>query len=135
MAALDDDVFVKAGVVLNPATPLEAVEWVLDDIDFVLIMGVNPGFGGQSFIPSSLEKIAALSEMIKIKNSNALIQVDGGVGSSNIKALARAGIRSFVAGSAIFNTPDYKETIEGLRNIISTFLFRGLCTERRSHMR
>lgn len=111
------DVPVKAGVALNPATPLSAVEWVIEELDFVLIMSVNPGFGGQKFIHSSLEKIGELSKMIKAKNSRAIIQVDGGVGPSTIEDVARAGTTSFVAGSAIFNTPDYKKTIKALKGL------------------
>ena len=106
---------VKAGVALNPATPLSSIEWVIDQLDFVLIMSVNPGFGGQKFIESSIDKIKALSKLLKEKNSNAIIQVDGGINNSTIKAVSMAGATSFVAGSAIFNTADYKETILGLR--------------------
>ena len=106
---------VKAGVALNPATPLSAIEWVIDQLDFVLIMSVNPGFGGQKFIESSIDKIKALSKLLKEKNSNAIIQVDGGINNSTIKAVSMAGATSFVAGSAIFNTKNYKETILGLR--------------------
>lgn len=106
---------IKAGVALNPATPLSAIEWVLNDVDFVLIMSVNPGFGGQKFIDSSIEKIKALSKMIKERNSKAIIQVDGGIGFETIGKVADAGATSFVAGSAIFKTADYKETIMRLR--------------------
>ena len=106
---------VKAGVALNPATPLSSIEWVIDQLDFVLIMSVNPGFGGQKFIESSIDKIKALSKLLKEKNSNAIIQVDGGINNSTIKAVSMAGATSFVAGSAIFNTKNYKETILGLR--------------------
>ncbi len=106
---------VKAGVALNPATPLSSIEWVIDQLDFVLLMSVNPGFGGQKFIESSVLKIKSLSKMLKQKNSNAIIQVDGGINKSTIKAVSMAGATSFVAGSAIFNTEDYKETISSLR--------------------
>ncbi len=106
---------VKAGVALNPATPLSSIEWVIDQLDFVLIMSVNPGFGGQKFIESSIDKIKALSKLLKEKNSNAIIQVDGGINNSTIKAVSMAGATSFVAGSAIFNTENYKETISSLR--------------------
>ncbi|MFK5952585.1 MAG: ribulose-phosphate 3-epimerase [Desulfobacterium sp.] len=105
---------IKAGVALNPGTPLSVLEWVLDSLDFVLIMSVNPGFGGQSFIPSSLEKVKALAEMIKAKNSQAIIQMDGGVAPDTIADVARAGTECFVAGSAIFKTPDYAATIKDL---------------------
>ncbi|MBF0257733.1 MAG: ribulose-phosphate 3-epimerase [Desulfamplus sp.] len=110
------EINVKAGVALNPATPLSAVEWVIEDVDFVLIMSVNPGFGGQKFIPSSLEKIKLLAAMIKERNSKAIIQVDGGVSPKTISQIADAGATSFVAGSAIFNSSDYKETIDNLRD-------------------
>ena len=109
---------IKAGVALNPGTPLSAVEWVLDDLDFVLIMSVNPGFGGQSFITSSLKKIRDLAALIRAKKSRAIIQVDGGVGPDTIGEVARAGADSFVAGSAIFNTPDYTATITRMRQEI-----------------
>ena len=110
---------VKAGVALNPATPLSSIEWVIEELDFVLIMSVNPGFGGQKFIKSSLNKIQRLSEMIKANNASAIIQVDGGVGPATIADVARAGATSFVAGSAIFNTPDYKETIQGFKQSVA----------------
>jgi len=108
----DKKIPIKAGVALNPGTPLSVLEWVLDSLDFVLIMGVNPGFGGQSFIPSSIEKIKALADMIKAKNSHAIIQVDGGVALDTIADVAKAGTECFVAGSAIFKTPDYTATIK-----------------------
>ncbi len=111
---------VKAGVALNPATPLSSIEWIVDQLDFVLIMSVNPGFGGQKFIESSIEKIAQLSQLLKQKNSTAIIQVDGGINIKTIEQVSRAGATSFVAGSAIFNTPDYTETIARMRrNIVS----------------
>jgi ribulose-phosphate 3-epimerase len=106
---------VKAGVALNPGTPLSSIEWIIDQLDFVLIMSVNPGFGGQKFIGSSIDKVAALSRLLKEKNSDAIIQVDGGVNCDTIRQIHGAGATSFVAGSAIFNTPDYKETISALR--------------------
>jgi len=105
----------KAGIALNPATPLSSIEWVADQLDFVVIMSVNPGFGGQKFIKSSIDKIKTLSKMLKENSSDAIIQVDGGVNSETIKAISNAGATSFVAGSAIFNTEDYKETILNLR--------------------
>jgi len=108
---------VKAGVALNPATPLSSIEYVIDLLDFVLIMSVNPGFGGQKFINASLDKITALSGMLSDAGANALIQVDGGVNNETMEAVARAGARCFVAGSAIFNTPDYTETIARLRTL------------------
>ena len=106
---------IKAGVALNPATPLSSIEWVADQLDFVLIMSVNPGFGGQKFIESSIDKIKALSQLLKEKNPDAIIQVDGGINKNTIKSVSKAGATSFVAGSAIFNTKDYKEAISNLR--------------------
>lgn len=115
----ETDIPLKAGVALNPATPLSTIEWVIEELDFVLIMSVNPGFGGQKFIPSSLSKIRRLSEMIKANNASAIIQVDGGVGPDTIRDVAKAGATAFVAGSAIFNTPDYKKTIQEFREKVS----------------
>ncbi len=109
---------VKAGVALNPATPLSGIEYIIDQLDFVLVMSVNPGFGGQKFIESSITKIKALSDMLKKHESDAIIQVDGGINNKTISTVAQAGATSFVAGSAIFNTPDYAETISGLRQAI-----------------
>jgi len=109
---------VRPGVVLNPATPLATIEWVLADVDFVLVMSVNPGFGGQQFIPSSLEKIAQLRMMIQTRGLSTLIQVDGGVNAGTIAAVAAAGADVFVAGSAIFGNPDYAATIASLRPLI-----------------
>lgn len=108
---------VKAGVALNPATPLDQIEWILDDLDFVLIMSVNPGFGGQSFINSSIEKIKRLSTLINDRGLNTIIQVDGGVSSKTIGTIAAAGATSFVAGSAIFHSPDYAATISEMKSI------------------
>ena len=107
---------VKAGVALNPATPLSALEWVLEDLDFVLIMSVNPGFGGQGFIKNSLEKIMALKQIIADRGLSTLIQIDGGVNSKTIAEIASAGVDSFVAGSAIFKSADYQETIRDFRS-------------------
>jgi ribulose-phosphate 3-epimerase len=106
---------VKPGVALNPATPLSSIEYIADQLDFVLIMSVNPGFGGQKFIESSIEKIRALADLLAKKNPSALIQVDGGINADTIASVAKAGARCFVAGSAIFNTPDYTDTIAALR--------------------
>ena len=105
----------KPGVVLNPATPLSALDWILEELDFVLLMSVNPGFGGQSFIESALEKILALRQTIVRRGLSTLIQVDGGVNKKSIGRIAAAGAGVFVAGSAIFGSPDYTETISGLR--------------------
>ena len=109
---------VKAGVAINPATPVDSLEWILEYLDFVLIMSVNPGFGGQSFIPNSLERIRTLSKMIANKGLSTLIQIDGGVGKKTIEEIAGAGTDSFVAGSAIFGSSDYKETINFFREKI-----------------
>lgn len=108
----------RPGVVLNPATPLSAVEWILDDVEFVLIMSVNPGFGGQAFIPGSLDKIRSLRKMIQERGLSTLIQVDGGVNEKTIEAISQAGVDVFVAGSAIFGSKNYKKTIDGFRKQI-----------------
>ena len=108
----------RAGVVLNPATPIQAVQWVLEDIDFVLIMSVNPGFGGQQFISNSLEKIRDLKKFIQSSGLPVLIQVDGGVNNGTIKDVSLAGADVFVAGSAVFGSDDYKETIRTFRSLI-----------------
>jgi ribulose-phosphate 3-epimerase len=105
----------RAGVVLNPATPLCSIEWILEFVDIVMIMSVNPGFGGQSFIPNTLQKISALKEMIDARQPDVQIEVDGGVKAQNINAIAAAGADVFVAGSAIFNTDDYKQSIAALK--------------------
>lgn len=113
---------IKAGVALNPATPLSSIEWVLPDLDFILIMSVNPGFGGQKFIQNSLEKIAKLKEILEKRNLPALIQIDGGVNSNTITEIAMAGTDSFVAGSAIFGSKNYSETIQDFHQKINTAL-------------
>ena len=105
---------IKAGVALNPSTPLSSIEWILESVDFVLIMSVNPGFGGQAFIPNSIDKIKALRNMIKERGSSTLIEIDGGVTEKNIEEISIAGADAFVAGSAIFGTQDYKKAIKGL---------------------
>ncbi len=105
----------KAGLVLNPATPVEVLDWVLEDLDLVLLMSVNPGFGGQAFIPSTLDKLRAVRAMIDKLGKPVLLEVDGGVKADNIGAIAAAGADAFVAGSAIFNTPDYAEVIARMR--------------------
>ena len=109
----------KAGLVFNPATSLSALENVLDDIDLVLIMSVNPGFGGQSFIHSSLDKIAKVRKMIDDSGKGIRLEVDGGINNETINLAAKAGADTFVAGSAIFNTSNYEETITTLRSKIS----------------
>ena len=105
----------RPGVVLNPSTPLDSLEWVLEDVDYVLIMSVNPGFGGQAFIPSSLMKIKALHKQILERGLSVLIQVDGGVNEKTIAEIASAGTDVFVAGSAIFGSKDYQKTIQRFR--------------------
>lgn len=109
---------VKAGAVLNPATPLATLEWSLELLDFVLLMSVNPGFGGQTFIENSLEKISALRAMIRGKKLSTLIQVDGGVNKETIQAVSSAGADVFVAGSAIFGTADYSGAISTFRKLM-----------------
>lgn len=108
----------KAGVALNPSTPLSALDWVLEDLDFILIMSVNPGFGGQKFIRNSLDKIRKLRAMLQDHGLKALIQVDGGVNKSTIEEIAQAGADVFVAGSAVFGSSDYGETISSFRKLI-----------------
>ena len=108
----------KAGLVFNPATSLSALENVLDDIDLVLIMSVNPGFGGQSFIYSSLDKIAQVREMIDSSGKDIRLEVDGGINKETIGLASKAGADTFVAGSAIFNTENYEQTISELRSKI-----------------
>src|SRR5210317_1555908 len=105
----------KAGVSLNPATPVETLDVILDDLDLVLVMSVNPGFGGQSFIPSALDKIKALRQRISQRGLATELEVDGGVKVENIAEIATAGADVFVAGSAVFNANDYAATITALR--------------------
>jgi len=105
----------KAGLVFNPATPLNVLEHVMDKLDLILIMSVNPGFGGQSFIPEALKKIAAVRKLIDQSGREILLEVDGGIKIENIAAAAKAGADTFVAGSAIFGKPDYKAVIDAMR--------------------
>ncbi|MBW1754076.1 MAG: ribulose-phosphate 3-epimerase, partial [Deltaproteobacteria bacterium] len=112
------EVGLRAGVVLNPSTPLSAIEWVLKYVDIVMIMSVNPGFGGQDFIPNSLDKIRDLRGMIQKNGLSTLIEIDGGVNEKTIKNISDAGVDVFVAGSAIFGSPDYKKTIAKFRELI-----------------
>jgi len=109
------DAGARPGVVLNPATPLEALQWILDYADLVLVMSVNPGFGGQAFIANSIEKIQRLRQMIMEKRLTTLIEIDGGVSDKTIGNIAAAGADVFVAGSAIFGSRDYAAAIRGLR--------------------
>lgn len=105
----------RAGLVLNPATPLQVLEYVMDKLDFILLMSVNPGFGGQSFIPSTLAKLAKVKQLVRDSGRNIRIEVDGGVSAANIREIALAGADTFVAGSAIFGKPDYTAVIAGMR--------------------
>ena len=105
----------QAGVVLNPATPLSILEWVIDQIDMVLLMSVNPGFGGQSFIPHVKDKIAETKKIIDASGRDIRLEVDGGVKVDNIGELAALGADTFVAGSAIFNQDDYRQVIGEMR--------------------
>lgn len=108
----------KAGIALNPATPLSQVEHVLGWVDMVLVMSVNPGFGGQAFIPYVMDKIAQIRSYLDEHNPSCRIQVDGGVGIGNIAEVAAAGADTFVAGSAIYNTDDYQATITKMRDAL-----------------
>ena len=105
----------KAGLVFNPATPLDYLDYVMDKLDLILIMSVNPGFGGQSFIPEALKKIALVRKLIDASGRDILLEVDGGIKIENIAAAAKAGADTFVAGSAIFGKPDYKQVIDAMR--------------------
>jgi ribulose-phosphate 3-epimerase len=105
----------KAGLVFNPAEPLDVLDWVIDDIDLVLIMSVNPGFGGQSFIDSALRKVADVRKRIDATGKDIRLEVDGGIKVDNIRRVADAGADTFVAGSAIFGKPDYKAVVDAMR--------------------
>ena len=114
------DAGAKAGVSLNPATPLSAIEWILEDIDLVLIMSVNPGFGGQAFIPQAIDKIIALRTLLDSRHLDVIIEVDGGVNVDTIASVSKAGADAFVAGSAIFGSDDYHKTIDRFRALIAS---------------
>ena len=105
----------QAGVVLNPAASIDEIDWVLDKVDLVLVMSVNPGFGGQSFIPSALKKLEQLRKRIDASGRDIRLEVDGGIKTDNIRAAADAGADTFVAGSAIFGQPSYKAVIDAMR--------------------
>ncbi|MGH1460618.1 MAG: ribulose-phosphate 3-epimerase [Neptuniibacter sp.] len=105
----------KSGLVFNPATPLSYLDYVLDKVDMVLLMSVNPGFGGQKFIPGTLDKLRQAREIIDNSGYDIRLEIDGGVGVGNIREIAEAGADTFVAGSAIFKTDDYKATIDKMR--------------------
>ncbi|RVU49743.1 ribulose-phosphate 3-epimerase [Rubrivivax rivuli] len=105
----------QAGLVFNPATPLDVLQYVIDKVDLILIMSVNPGFGGQSFIPSALRKIEQARKLIEQTGRDIRLEVDGGIKVDNIRRVADAGADTFVAGSAIFNQPEYKAVIDAMR--------------------
>ena len=105
----------QAGLVFNPAQPLDVLEWVIDKVDLILIMSVNPGFGGQSFIPAALKKIEQARKIIDQSGRDIRLEVDGGIKVDNIRQVADAGADTFVAGSAIFGKPDYKGVIDAMR--------------------
>ena len=109
----------KAGLVLNPATPIEVLDWVLEELDLVLLMSVNPGFGGQAFIPSALEKLRRVRERMDRSGRDIRLEIDGGVKADNIGEIAAAGADTFVAGSAIFNAPDYVDVIARMRAAVA----------------
>ena len=110
----------KAGLVFNPATPLHYLEHVMDKVDLILIMSVNPGFGGQSFIGEALKKVSLVRELINASGREIMLEVDGGIKVENIAAVAKAGADTFVAGSAIFGKPDYKAIIDAMRSQLAT---------------
>ncbi|MGZ5028459.1 MAG: ribulose-phosphate 3-epimerase [Methylobacter sp.] len=105
----------KAGLVFNPGTPLHYLDYVMDKLDMILLMSVNPGFGGQSFIPSALDKLRQVRQRIDDSGLNIRLEIDGGVKTDNIRAIKEAGADTFVAGSAIFGQPDYKKVIDAMR--------------------
>ncbi|MGA8390736.1 MAG: ribulose-phosphate 3-epimerase, partial [Burkholderiaceae bacterium] len=105
----------QSGLVFNPATPLDVLDWVIDDIDLILIMSVNPGFGGQSFIEGALRKIEAARRRIEACGRDIRLEEDGGIKTDNIRRVADVGADTFVAGSAIFGKPDYKAVIDAMR--------------------
>ncbi len=109
----------QAGLVFNPAQPLDVLDWVIDDIDLILIMSVNPGFGGQSFIDSALRKTEAVRRRIEASGKDIRLEVDGGIKADNIRRVADAGADTFVAGSAIFGKPDYKAVIDAMRQALA----------------
>jgi ribulose-phosphate 3-epimerase len=106
----------KAGLVFNPATPLSYMDYVMDKLDMVLMMSVNPGFGGQKFLPGTLDKLREARQRIDASGKDIRLEIDGGVNTGNIREIAEAGADTFVAGSAIFKTPDYKATIDVMRS-------------------
>ena len=116
----------KSGLALNPGSPVSLIEPVIDSLDLILVMSVNPGFGGQAFIESSLEKIQSLKKIIDKSGKNIRLEVDGGIKTDNIGKIAQAGANTFVAGSAIFSNDDYKSTIDLMRKEISNISYQLL---------
>jgi ribulose-phosphate 3-epimerase len=114
------DLGCKGGLVLNPGTGLDTVRWVMDKMDMLLLMSVNPGFGGQKFIPSTLDKLQQARQLIDASGYDIRLEVDGGVGVNNIAEVATAGADTFVAGSAIFSQPDYAAVIASMREQLAT---------------
>ena len=110
----------KSGLVFNPASSLDALKYVMDKVDMILLMSVNPGFGGQKFIPSTLDKLREARALVDQSGLDIRLEVDGGVGPGNIAEIAAAGADTFVAGSAIFNQPDYKSVIDQMRQALAT---------------
>ena len=110
----------KSGLVFNPAASLDSLKYVMDKVDMILLMSVNPGFGGQSFIPSTLDKLREARKLIDASGFDIRLEVDGGVGPANIAAAAEAGADTFVAGSAIFGKPDYKAVIDSMREALAS---------------
>lgn len=119
------DAGLKAGVAINPGTPVSALEDIINDVDLVLVMSVNPGFSGQGFIPSSLKKISAVRRLLDNGKLKAEIEVDGGIKANNIREVSDAGADVFVSGSGIFSTADYKKTIKAMRDAIGPVLERA----------
>ncbi len=113
------DTGAKAGVVINPATPVKALEYVLEYADFVLVMSVNPGFGGQKFVSNSLKKVRELKDIINKNNYNCIIEIDGGIGPANIKEVSDAGVDMFVAGASVFKAKDIAGAVKELKKLIS----------------
>jgi ribulose-phosphate 3-epimerase len=109
----------QAGLVFNPAASLDVLDWVIEDIDLILIMSVNPGFGGQSFIDSALRKVEAARQRIEASGKDIRLEVDGGIKTDNIRRVADAGADTFVAGSAIFGKPDYRAVIQSMRQALA----------------
>lgn len=114
--AMIRDAGCKAGLVLNPAMGVESLKYVMDKLDMILLMSVNPGFGGQKFIPGTLDKLREVRQLIDTSGYDIRLEIDGGVTADNIRDIAEAGADTFVAGSAIYNKPDYKEAIDAMRD-------------------